>query len=85
MSRYTLTKRESYDVDAFPKNIFDELERKFPPREDGAYVFRPYRIDIVGMKRILSTEAKEVHDFLKNTRQNYTEQRAVWPDEITME
>ena len=91
MSRYTLTKWESYDVDAFPKDIFAKLETKFPPREDGAYIFRPYRVDIVGMKRILSTEAKEVQDFLKTTRQVYTKSisykiakmDAQWKNEIT--
>lgn len=73
--RYTLVERKEYDVDLLPQNIFEELERKFPVSEvpslcarafgtGGKYRFRPYSIDVFGTKRILSTEAKEVQQFI---------------------
>lgn len=73
--KYTLAERKEYDVDLLPSNIFEELKRKFPCVEkpslygltyntDGKYQFYPYQIDIIGTKRILSTEAKEVQQFI---------------------
>lgn len=73
--KYTLAERKEYDMDLLPQNIFEELERKFPAHErtslyvltyntNAKYKFRPYRIDLIGTKRILSTEAKEVQQFI---------------------
>ena len=71
MAKYTLTERKFYDVDKLPKNIFKELDKNFPTTENNSelwhtYRFCPYRIDFDGLKRILSTEAKEVQDFIES-------------------
>ncbi len=73
--KYTLVERKEYDVDLLPQNIFEELERKFPCSKKpslygltyntgGKYKFYPYSIDVIGTKRILSTKAKEVQQFI---------------------
>ncbi len=73
--KYTLVERKEYDLELLPQNIFEELKRKFSCSErpslygltyntDGKYKFYPYQIDIIGTKRILSTEAKEVQQFI---------------------
>lgn len=69
MSLYTLVYRKEYDVDKLPKGVFDRLEEKFPAHQSesdfgGSYTFKPYRVDIVGVERKISTTAKEVQDFL---------------------
>ena len=71
MAKYTLTERKFYDVDKLPKNIFKELDKHFPTTKSNSelwhtYRFCPYRIDFKGVKRILSTEAKEVQDFIES-------------------
>lgn len=71
MAKYTLTERKFYDVDKLPKNIFKELDKHFPTTESNSelwhtYRFCPYSIDFVGAKRILSTEAKEVQNFIES-------------------
>ena len=71
MAKYTLTERKFYDVDKLPKNIFKELDKQFPATESNSglwhtYRFCPYRIDFAGAKRILSTEAKEVQNFIES-------------------
>ena len=70
MALYTLTERKEYKVDLLPENIFDKLVRKFPTKETESdsgckYSFLPYRVDIVGIKRILSTETREVQNFIE--------------------
>lgn len=75
--KYTLTERKEYEVDLLPKNIFTELEEKFPCIEepslygktyntDSTYKFREYKVEIVGTKRILSTCSKEVQEFIES-------------------
>lgn len=71
MAKYTLTKRKFYDVDKLPKNIFKELNKHFTTTKSTSdwgcsYRFFPYRIDFEGVNRILSTEAKEVQDFIES-------------------
>lgn len=75
--KYTLTNKKEYDIDALPRSVFEELENEFPCREspslygrtykiDDTYKFRPYRVDVIGTKRILSTDSKEVQNFIES-------------------
>ena len=71
MAKYTLIERKFYDVDKLPKNIFEELDKHFPTTENNSelgrtYRFCPYSINFEGVKRILSTEAKEVQNFIES-------------------
>jgi hypothetical protein len=65
MKHYILTERKEYDRNNFSNNIFEDLENAFPPRTEGVYIFRPYHVEIIGTKRIIQTQAKEVQEFLE--------------------